>query len=83
MQTRPLIQRLLEKEFIHDDYAEMLEQYLDGIPLIPELKQLLTLDIKAEPNHQDQRTLFLLFLPSVSVRVYQAYTTSDRYQTNR
>ncbi len=36
----------------------MLEQYLDGIPLIPELKQLLTLDIKAEPNHQDQRNFF-------------------------
>ncbi len=41
MQTRPLIQRLLEKEFIHDDYAEMLEQYLDGIPLIPELKTII------------------------------------------
>jgi len=76
MQTRPLIQRLLEKEFIHDDYAEMLEQYLDGIPLIPELKQLLTLDIKAEPNHQDQRTLFLPAPPSVSAHPICAYIYS-------
>ena len=76
MQTRPLIQRLLEKEFIHDDYAEMLEQYLDGIPLIPELKQLLTFDIKAEPNHQDQRTLFLPAPPSVSAHPICAYIYS-------
>lgn len=73
MQTKPLIQHLLEQEFIHDHYAEVLEQYLNRTVDIPELKQLLKLDNKIEQN---QRSLFLHAPPSVSAHPICAYIYS-------
>ena len=73
MQTKPLIQRLLEQEFIQDHYAEVLEQYLNRTVDIPELKQLLKLDNKIEQNH---RSLFLHAPPSVSAHPICAYIYS-------
>lgn len=73
MQTKPLIQRLLEQEFIHDHYAEILEQYLNRTVDIPELKQLLKLDNEIEQNHP---SLFLHAPPSVSAHPVCAYIYS-------
>ena len=73
MQAKQLIQRLLEQEFIHDHYAEVLEQYLNRTVDIPELKQLLKLDNEIEQNHQ---SLFLPAPPSVSAHPICAYIYS-------
>ncbi|AVH14344.1 hypothetical protein [Acinetobacter indicus] len=60
METKSIIHQLFEQEFIHENYAITLGQYLNHKVDIPELKKLLKHDDEIEQIHQSQ------FLPAPS-----------------
>lgn len=73
METKTIIQQILQQEFIHDHYAEILEQYLNSKVHIPELKQLLNPKITTEFDYIQQG---LPAPPSVSQHPICAYLYS-------
>lgn len=73
METKTIIHQLLQQEFIHDHYAEILSQYLKCKVHIPELKQFLMSEIDTEFDHNQQH---LPIPPSVSQHPICAYLYS-------
>ena len=73
METKTIIQQILQQEFIHDHYAEILAHYLNRKVHIPELKQLLNPEIDTEFDHILQ---CLPVPPSVSQHPICAYLYS-------
>ncbi|WP_180027713.1 hypothetical protein [Acinetobacter sp. YH16032] len=73
METKSIIHQLLQQEFIHEHYAEILSQYLKGKVYILELKQLLNPEITTE---YDYIQMCLLSPPSVSQHPICAYLYS-------